>query len=184
MKRKSLCYLILVLFVVVFIACGDSDDEEENLPAKTTTSTTQPGGKEVAEVPKEVNLAAEEAKIKEFIKSYDQAVSNQDLDATMDHWLNGGDVLMVHDFFGGLETAKSLKKIKAFWEAIFEHFGGEKHITTVEKVKIDARGQKAKASGTCHFPLARQPFVAALEKNKQGIWKLQAWDYGDNGLIK
>lgn len=183
MTRWLVCYLILTIFIAGFIACGDSDYEEKDQPSTTTTIPTTPTGGGEVPVAKPIDFAAEEVAINELIVAYDKAISDQDADAVMDLWLKEG-VFMVQNFFGAIKRVDGWGKIKNSWKANWPELRKNKQQTNVDKVGIDVRGRNATASGGSKYPRDTQPFVAAFKKNAEGNWKLQAWDYGDSGVIK
>jgi len=185
MNPKTVCYFILALLIIVFIACGDSGDDEDNSPTKPTTQTQIPDD-EVIKAEEEVDFAAEEAAIRELYTSYTVTLSGEGIDEIMEHWIKREtkDVFMVQCFVGAMTRIEKWKAIKNSWEATFVLVGRAQLTVTIEKVGIDKRGQKATLRGTWKWGNFSGKMVVAFEKDKKGNWKIRATDNCDKKFIK
>lgn len=189
MKRKSACCLILFFFVAVLLGCGDSDDEDVSQPTtQTTTQTQTPSPDEVAEVqPQEVDFPAEEEAIRQLFQSHAAATMKRDVELIIEHWIdkkNDRDVFMMQCFLGINTPIEKLEGVKRSFEGDFK-LGRSGMTVTIEKVGIDKRGEKATIRGTYKWaPAADGQYVAAIEKDKNGDWKIRAIDFCDRKFIK
>ncbi len=192
MRCKWFCIVILAIFAVGFIACGGSDDEVETSPTKTTptstTETTEPVVEEPVEELPDVNFGAERAAITAFLVSYDAAVNagkrTTKPDELMAHWVDRPGVFFAHSLFGAAINSKSYKKIWTTWAGLFKRQLHRAHQITAEDIGIDARGEKATITGRLQLLNQPIPIALGLEKDAEGMWKIWAADYGDQGLIK
>ena len=127
MKWKCITYLICVLFVVGFTACGeDTDDEADTQPAKPTTSS----GGDVVKLP-DVDYAVEEEALREVFTLHSEALGTEDPDEFMPYWLRSEseDVFVAWDFWAGaFEKHLGWKAIKKGWEGIFRLRSGTMNV--------------------------------------------------------
>jgi hypothetical protein len=174
MKRKFGSYLIYVLFVVGFIACGgDSDDDTNEQPAKPSTSG---GGGEVLQI--EIDYPAEEAALLEVFALHAEAIGTEDPDEFMPYWLKSKseDVFAAWDFWAGaFEKHLGWKGIKKAWEGIFRLREG-KMTVEIESVAINKTGRKASLRGSYKWAVNGK-LVALMVKDRQEGWKIQQVDY-------
>lgn len=187
MRPKAVFYVILALFIIGLIACGDSDDEEENQPTKPKTQTQLPDDEVIeVEVEEAIDFVAEEAAIRELYTSYAAAVSRQEIDDIMEHWIQREtkDVFTVDCFGDAMTRIEKWKKIKDSWAATFVLVGKAQMIVTIAEVGVDERGQKATLRGTWEWWLFSGKMVVAFEKDKKGNWKIRAIDHCDKGFIE
>ena len=182
MKRKPVHLMILSLFVVGLIACGDSDDEAAT-DQQTPTSTTQiPQTQEPAtgELPPGlvVDFAAEEAIIQELIASHAKAYQKQAVNDIMLHWLKSetAEVFIV-DSFGGKACTEKWSGVRKLFEGRFvdARVGALRAPETIEELGIDARGQNATIAGK--LDNGTTPYRAAVKKNAKGKWKIRAVEF-------
>ena len=145
MKWTFRTYLICVLFVVGFIACGgDSDDDADEQPTKPATST---GGGEAIQLT--VDFAAEEAALLEVFTRHAEAIESKDPDEFMQYWLKSKseDVFAAWDFWAGaFEKHLGWEGIKTGWVGIFRIRSG-KMTVEIESVAIDKIGKNASLRG-------------------------------------
>jgi hypothetical protein len=172
MKRKFACYLMLCLFVVGFLACGDSDDEQEAQPTPTTQTqptTTQP--KTGIGLP-QVDIAAERAAIEELLASNEEAMKANKIGRVMSHWAKSNKAFLVHSF-GGQECTERWEGVKSVIEGWFLRNRTLQIPGTIEELGIDTRGKSATIRGK--LTNGTTPFTAALQKDGSK-WKLLALD--------
>lgn len=191
MKRKSRCYFIFVLFVVGFLACGDSGDEGVDPPTQPTTqSQTQTSvPNEAAEIqPEEIDFAAEETAIQELFTAYATDVSEHNLKETLGHWLqkDSRDIFMAQCFVGKalFNMIEGIKGIENSLKGDFASNRGPLTVT-IAAVGVDKRAKAATLRGTYKWgPFASGQFVAAFEKDTKDNWKIRAIDFCDQDLIE
>ncbi|HIE27920.1 TPA: hypothetical protein EYP66_11595 [Candidatus Poribacteria bacterium] len=188
MRTKTICYFILALFIIVAIACGDSDDEGANQLKKPTTQTKETGEEIIVPEEEEViDFAAEEAAIRGLYISHAAAISGKGADEIMEHWIqrNTKDVFMTQCVLGAVTILEKWKGIKDSWVPTFQLLGGQPKMTvTIAKVGIDKRGQEATLSGNYNWGGIVGKSIAAFEKDKKGNWKIRAIDLCEQNLIK
>lgn len=185
MKTKALCYIILGLFIIVFVGCGDSDDEQETQVTKPK-STLEELEDEVFE-PEEmvVDFAAEEAAIRKLFTSHNDALRARDWDEAMEHWLRleKKEVFMIQNFAGTTTIIEKWSGVEGTWEATSKLIGSVPIPRTMGQVGIDKRGKEATLRGTYSW-LGGTKYIAAFRKDKDGNWKIRAIDFCDKGFIK
>ena len=174
MKLRFAIYLICLLFVVGFIACGgDSEDDVEKQPAKPTTSD---GGGEVLQIT--VDYEAEEAAIIEVMTLHAEAIETKDPDEFMPYWLRSEseDVFVAWDFWAGaFEKHLGWKAIKKGWEGIFRLRSGPMSVT-IESLAIDRTGKNASLRGRYQWAVSGG-LIASMKKDREEGWKIQQIDY-------
>lgn len=185
MKCKLLCYLTLALLAVGLIACSGSDDEGDEQPTKPTTqSPTTSVDEGIAIKTTNVDFVAEEAAIREIFAAHDAAITEQDIDALMDLWLER-DVLMVSTWFANaFNIFETSNAIKDAWVGTWKLVGKRPITSTIQNVGISANGKKATASGTFKYPDTERKIVAEFKKDTKGDWKIRAIDYAEQNLVK
>ena len=102
MKWKFSTYLICVLFVAGFMACGgDSDDAADQQPAQPSTPSASDRGGEVLQIT--VDYPAEEAAIIEVMTLHAEGIGTKDPDVFMPYWLKSEseEVFVAWDFWAG-----------------------------------------------------------------------------------
>lgn len=174
MKLRFATYLICLLFVVGFIACGgDSEDETEKQPTKPATSA---GGGEVLQIT--VDYEAEEAAIIEVMTLHAEAIETKDPDEFMPYWLRSEseDVFVAWDFWAGaFEKHLGWKAIKKGWEGIFRLRSGEMSVE-IESLAIDRTGKNASLRGSYRWAVSGG-LIASMKKDRDEGWKIQQIDY-------
>ena len=174
MKGQFRTYLICVLFVVGFIACGgDSDDDADEQPTKPATST---GGGEAIQLT--VDFAAEEAALLEVFTRHAEAIESKDPDEFMQYWLKSKseDVFAAWDFWAGaFEKHLGWEGVKTGWVGIFRIRTG-KMTVTVESVAIDKIGKNASLRGRYSWAVGGG-LIALMVKDRKEGWKIKQVDY-------
>ena len=174
MKRQFGYYLICVLFIMGFIACGgDSDNEADKQPTKPSTST---GGGETIQIT--VDFAAEEEAIKEAFTLHAEAIGTENSNDFMAYWLRSEsqDVFVTWVFWAGkLETHRGWQEIKKGWEGIFNIRSG-KMTVEIDTVAINTTGRKASLRGTYRWAVNGR-IIALMVKDREEGWKIQQADY-------
>ena len=167
-------YLICVLFVVGFIACGgNSDDDADEQPTKPATST---GGGEAIQLT--VDFAAEEAALLEVFTRHAEAIESKDPDEFMQYWLKSKseDVFAAWDFWAGaFEKHLGWEGVKTGWVGIFRIRTG-KMTVTVESVAIDKIGKNASLRGRYSWAVGGG-LIALMVKDRKEGWKIKQVDY-------
>ena len=174
MKWKFRTYLICVLFVVGFIACGgDSDDDADEQPTKSATST---GGGEAIQLT--VDFAAEEAALLEVFTLHAEAIESKDPDEFMQYWLKSKseDVFAAWDFWAGaFEKHLGWEGVKTGWVGIFRIRTG-KMTVEIESVAIDKIGKNASLRGRYSWAVGGG-LIALMVKDRKEGWKIKQVDY-------
>ena len=174
MKWTFRTYLICVLFVVGFIACGgNSDDDADEQPTKPATST---GGGEAIQLT--VDFAAEEAALLEVFTRHAEAIESKDPDEFMQYWLKSKseDVFAAWDFWAGaFEKHLGWEGVKTGWVGIFRIRTG-KMTVTVESVAIDKIGKNASLRGRYSWAVGGG-LIALMVKDRKEGWKIKQVDY-------
>ena len=174
MRQKFGVYLIYVLFVLGFVACGgDSEDDAEEQPTKPATST---GGGEAIQLT--VDFPVEEEALKEVFTLHAEAIGTKDPDEFMQYWLRSEseDVFVAWDFWAGaFEKHLGWKAIKKGWEGIFRLRSGTMAVT-FESVAIDKIGKNATLYGTYQWAVSGG-FIASMVKDREEGWKIEQVDY-------
>lgn len=175
MKRKFGSYLICVLFVVGFIACGgDSDDDANKQPTKPATSG---GSGEVLQI--EVDYAAEEAAIIEVFTLHAEGIETKDPDEFMPYWLKSEseDVFVAWDFWAGaFEKHLGWQAIKKGWEGIFRLRSGKMSVE-IESTAINKTGKKAMIRGRYQWAVSGGFIASMVKKDRKDGWKIEQVDY-------
>ena len=174
MKRQFTTYLICVLFVVGFIACGeDSDDDTAQQPTQPSTSS---GGGEVIQL--EVDYEAEDAAIREVFTLHAEAIETEDSKKFMVYWLKSesDDVFVTWDFWAGA-LAKHIgwKTIGQAWLGIFRLRRG-KMTVEFDSVAIDKIGKTATLRGRYQWAVSGG-LIALMRKDREEGWKIKQVDY-------
>ena len=174
MKRQFTTYLICVLFVVGFIACGgDSDDDTAQQPTQPSISS---GGGEVIQL--EVDYEAEDAAIREVFTLYTEAIETEDSKKFMAYWLKSesDDVFVTWDFWAGA-LAKHIgwKTIEQAWLGIFQLRRG-KMTVEFDSVAIDKIGKTATLRGRYQWAVGGG-LIALMRKDREEGWKIKQVDY-------
>ena len=174
MKWKLKTYLICVLLIGSFIACGgDSDDDADEQPTKPSTSG---GGGEVLQIT--VDYAVEEAAILEVFTLHAEAIETKDPDEFMPYWLRSEseDVFVAWDFWAGaFEKHLGWQAIKKGWEGIFRLRSGKMSVE-IESVAIDKIGKNATLRGRYTWAVSGG-LIASMKKDREEGWKIQQVDY-------
>ena len=174
MRQKFGVYLIYVLFVLGFVACGgDSEDDAEEQPTKPATSA---GGGEAIQLT--VDFPVEEEALKEVFTLHAKAIGTKDPDEFMQYWLRSEseDVFVAWDFWAGaFEKHLGWKAIKKGWEGIFRLRSGTMAVT-FESVAIDKIGKNATLYGTYQWAVSGG-FIASMVKDRKEGWKIEQVDY-------
>ena len=175
MKWKFRTYLICVLFVVGFIACGgDSDDDADEQPTKSATST---GGGEAIQLT--VDFAAEEAALLEVFTLHAEAIESKDPDEFMQYWLKSKseDVFAAWDFWAGaFEKHLGWEGVKTGWVGIFRIRTG-KMTVEIESVAIDKIGKNASLRGRYFMGSWRWSNCINGKGPERGDGKIKQVDY-------
>ena len=174
MKWKFKTYLLCVVFVAGFIACGgDSEDDADEQPTKPATSA---GGGEVLQIT--VDFAAEEAALLEVFTLHAEAIESKDPDEFMPHWLKSKseDVFAAWDFWAGaFEKHLGWEGVKTGWVGIFRLRTG-KMTVEIESVGIDKIGKNATLRGRYQWAVSGG-FIALMVKDREEGWKIKQVDY-------
>ena len=175
MERKFATYLICVLFLVGFIACGDdSDDDGDEQPVKPATSA---GGGEAIQIT--VDYEAEEAAIHELFTLHAEAIGTKDSDEFMPYWLRSEseDVFIAWDFWAGaFEKHLGWKAIKKGWEGIFRLRSGTMSVE-FERTTIDKTARNATLYGRYQWAVSGGFIASIVKKDRKDGWKIQQVDY-------
>ncbi len=175
MTRKSTTYLVCVLFLVVFIACGEeADDAADEQPAKPATSA---GGGEVIQIT--VDYEAEEAAIHELFTLHAEAIGTKDSDEFMPYWLRSEseDVFVAWDFWAGaFEKHLGWKAIKKGWEGIFRLRSGPMTVA-FERTAIDKTARNATLYGRYQWAVSGGFIASIVKKDRKDGWKIEQVDY-------
>ncbi|RKU13471.1 hypothetical protein C6502_03665 [Candidatus Poribacteria bacterium] len=175
MKWKFRTYLICVLFVVGFTACGgDSEDEADKQPEKPTTS----GGGDVIKLP-EVDYALEEEALREVFTLHAEGIGTKDPDEFMPYWLKSEseDVFVAWDFWAGaFEKHLGWKAIKKGWEGIFRLRSGKMSVE-FESIAIDKFGKNATLYGKYRWAVSGGFIASMVKKDRDDGWKIEQVDY-------
>jgi hypothetical protein len=174
MKRQFTTYLICVLFVLSFIACGgDSDDDTAQQPTQPSPSS---GGGEVIQL--EVDFEAEDAAIREVFTLHAEAIETEDSRNFMTYWLKSesDDVFVTWDFWAGA-LAKHIgwKTIEQAWLGIFRLRRG-KMTVEFDSVAIDKIGKTATLRGRYQWAVSGG-LIALMRKDREEGWKIKQVDY-------
>ncbi|MCH8292734.1 hypothetical protein IH992_16700 [Candidatus Poribacteria bacterium] len=185
MQRQSICHLIIALFAIGLIACGDSDDDkdiQQDVPAKSTTQT--PIDSEDIAVREEVDFNVEEGAIRDLFTSHAAAVTERKVNKIMDHWLKleTRDVFMAWNFWNAFTRIETWKGVKGSFAGTFEKFNNAMNVTITE-VGIDKRGKEATLQADYQW-LQNGKLIAAFKKDNKEQWKIQAIDFSNKDLIK
>ncbi|MBI1923041.1 hypothetical protein HYR99_02205 [Candidatus Poribacteria bacterium] len=166
MRYQSICYWVFALFVVGFVACGDSGVDE----AQLTKPATQPQ----SQTP--VDFGAEEAAIQDMFTLHAAAIGTKDLDKIMSYWLKSDteEVFTAWTFGGAFEKSVTSKGVRDGWASVFRLLGGNMTVD-ITSVAIDAKAEKATLHATYRWAVSGE-LIAALKKEK-GVWKIRAIDY-------
>ena len=174
MNWKSITYLMCVLCVLVFIACGeDSEEAADKQPTKPTTST---GGGEAIQIV--IDFAAEEAAITEVFTLHAEAIESKDPDEFMQYWLKSKseDVFAAWDFWAGaFEKHLGWEGVKTGWVGIFRIRSGKMSVT-IESVAIDKTGKNASLRGSYQWAVSGG-LIALMVKDRKEGWKIKQADY-------
>lgn len=174
MKWQLRTYLICVICVVGFIACGgDSDDDADKQPTKPVTST---GGGEAIQIT--VDYAAEEEAIREVFTLHAEAIESKDPDEFMQYWLKSKseDVFAAWDFWAGaFEKHLGWEGVKTGWVGIFRIRSG-KMTVEFESVAIDKIGKNASLRGRYQWAVGGGLIALVVKDRKEG-WKIKQVDY-------
>ena len=178
MKQKFGVYLICVLFVLGFIACGgDSDDEANKQPAKPSTSDAPTSdGAEVIQIT--VDYPAEEAAIIEAFTLHAEAIGTEDPNKFMAYWLKSEseDVFVAWVFWAGaFEKHLGWKAIKKGWEGIFHIRSGNMSVD-INSVAINTTGKKANVRGSYRWAV-NGIVTALMVKDREEGWQIKQADY-------
>ena len=175
MKQKFGTYLICVLFVVGFIACGgDSEDDASEQPTKPATSG---GGGEAIQIT--VDFPVEEEALKEVFTLHAKAIGTKDPDEFMPYWLKSEseDVFVAWDFWAGaFEKHLGWKAIKKGWEGIFRLRSGTMTVE-FESVAIDTTAKNATLYGRYQWAVSGGFIASMVKKDRKDGWKIQQVDY-------
>ncbi|MBI1923040.1 hypothetical protein HYR99_02200 [Candidatus Poribacteria bacterium] len=178
MKRQSVCYLILTLFAVGLVACGDSGDDDKEQPTKPATQPQTQVPADDGDVKQDqIDFAAEEAAIREVFTLHATAIGTKDTDKIMTYWIQSDskEVFTAWTFWAGtFEKNEGWKNIKNGWTGIFRLIGGNMTVD-ISSVAIDARAQNATLRAKYRWAASGE-LIAALKKEK-GVWKIRAIDY-------
>jgi hypothetical protein len=180
MKRLSMFYLLIVFLAVGLIACGGNDDDDSaaaDASVKPPTTTPKPAEVEPG-VQRDINFEAEDAALKEVFVKHAESIVTKDTDEIMKFWLNknSDDVFTAWVFWAGaFEKNVGWDDIKNGWVGIFRLHGG---VMTVDitNLAIDTRGKTAVLNGKYKWAVSGD-FIAAMEKDNKGNWKIRAIDY-------
>ncbi len=166
MGYQSICYLVFALFVVGFVACGDSGVDEAQLTKPATQTQPQPP----------VDFAAEDAAIQDVFTLHAAAISTQDLDKIMSYWLKSDteEVFAAWTFGGAFEKSVTSKGIRDGWASVFRLLGGNMTVD-ITSVAIDAKAENATLHAKYRWAASGE-LIAAMKKEK-GTWKIRAIDY-------
>jgi hypothetical protein len=166
MRYQPICYWVFALFVVGFVACGDSGDDE----AQLTKPATQPQ----SQTP--VDFVAEDAAIQDVFTLHAAAIGTKDLDKIMSYWLKSDteEVFTAWTFGGAFEKSVTSKGIRDGWANVFRLLGGNMTVD-ITSVTIDAKAENATLRATYRWAASGE-LIAALKKEK-GVWKIRAIDY-------
>ncbi|MCE2396184.1 hypothetical protein J4G02_16640 [Candidatus Poribacteria bacterium] len=174
MKWKSSTYVICLLVVAGFIACGgDSDDDADKQPTKPATSTS--GGEAIKII---VDFEAEEAAIREVFTLHAEAIETKDPDEFMQYWLKSKseDVFAAWDFWAGaFEKHLGWEGVKTGWVGIFRIRSG-KMTVEFESVAIDKTGKNASLRGRYQWAVSGG-LIALMVKDRKEGWKIKQADY-------
>ena len=178
MKQKLGIYLICVLFVWGFIACGgESNDEADKQPAKPSTSDTPTSdGAEVIQIT--VDYPAEEAAITEVFTLHAEAIGTKDPDEFMPYWLKSekNDTFVAWDFWAGaFEKHIGWQAIKKGWEGIFRLRSGKMSVT-IESIAINKSGKTASLRGRYQWAVSGG-LIALMVKDRKEGWQIKQVDY-------
>ena len=175
MKWKISTYLICVLFVVGFIACGgESDDEPDTQQPAKPAAPTDSG--EVLQIT--VDYPVEEAAIQEVFTLHAEAIGTKDPDQFMPYWLKSEseDVFVAWDFWAGaFEKHLGWKAIKKGWEGIFRLRSGNMSVE-FDSIAIDKIGKNATVYGSYRWAVSGG-FIASMVKDRKEGWKIEQVDY-------
>ncbi|MBI1923039.1 hypothetical protein HYR99_02195 [Candidatus Poribacteria bacterium] len=185
MKRQCVCYLILMLFAIGLIACGDSGDDDKEQPTKPATQPQTQVPADDGDVKQEiVDFAAEEAAVRQLFTSHAVAVTERKVDVIMDHWfkLEKPEVFMAWNFWNAFTRIETWTGVKQSFAGTFEKFKNPMTVTITE-VGIDSRGKNATLRANYNW-LQGGKLVSAFRKDNEGKWKILAIDFSDKNLIK
>ena len=177
MKRQFVCYLILTLFAVGLIACGDSGDDNEDATTKPTAQSQTPPVDEGDVKKEQIDFVAEEAAIREVFTLHAAAIGPKDTDKIMVYWLKSesNDVFTSWVFWAGaFEKNVGWKGIKNGWAGIFRLLSGNMTVD-ITSVAIDSKAQNATLRASYKWAVSGD-LIAAMKKEK-GTWKIRAIDY-------
>ena len=185
MKRQCVCYLILTLFAVGLIACGDSGDDEKEQSTKPATQPQTQVPADDGDVKQEiVDFAAEEAVVRQLFTSHAVAVTQRKVNDIMDHWLKleKPEVFMAWNFWNAFTRIETWNGVKQSFAGTFEKFNSPMTVTITE-VGIDSRGKNATLRADYNW-LQGGKLVSEFRKDNDGKWKILAIDFSDKNLIK
>ena len=185
MKRQCVCYLILTLFAVGLIACGDSGDDEKEQSTKPATQPQTQVPADDGDVKQEiVDFAAEEAVVRQLFTSHAVAVTQRKVNDIMDHWLKleKPEVFMAWNFWNAFTRIETWNGVKQSFAGTFEKFKNPMTVTITE-VGIDSRGKNATLRADYNW-LQGGKLVSEFRKDNDGKWKILAIDFSDKDLIK
>jgi hypothetical protein len=177
MKRNAIFSLLIVLFAIFFLACGESDDEDViDKPTQSTTQTQTPDD-EIAVKQEEIDFEVEAAAIREVLTLHASAIGTKDTDKIMAYWLKSesDDVFTAWTFWAGaFERNVGWKAIKNGWAGIFRLHGGVMTVS-ISSVAIDSRAKNSTLRASYKWAVSGD-LIAAMEKDKDE-WKIRAIDY-------
>lgn len=178
MKRQSIFLLLIALFAIFFIACGESDDEKDVVRDKPTATTqTQTPSDEIAVKQEEIDFEVEEAAIRDVFTLHASAVGTKDTDKIMTYWLKSesDDVFTAWIFWAGaFERNIGWKAIKNGWTGIFRLHGGAMTVE-ISSIAIDSRAKNSTLRASYKWAV-NGDLIAAMKKDKDE-WKISAIDY-------
>ena len=166
MRYRSICYLIFTLCAMGCIACGDSGDDGTRLTKPTTQTQEQTP----------VDVAAEDAAIRDVFTLHAAAIITKDLDKIMSYWLKSDteEVFALWTFGGAFEKSVTWNGVRNGWASVFRLRGGNMTVE-ITSVAIDANAENATLRAS--YKWADSGDLIAGMKKENGEWKIYAIDY-------
>ena len=141
-------------------------------------------------IKEKIDFKAEGVKITELLAAHATAHADRDMDEAVKYWLKleKPEVFIVQKIGGALNIIEKWSGIKRSFEDTLKKIGRNPIPGPPGTIGINSRGKNATAQGKMTQNWAgASNYLAALQKNKSGAWKIKAVDFysgEDHKLIR